>query len=78
MAGEPFISTFIIEREKLTDSELYKIILYCGSKDDPENWEVTVSEKFNMVNGCSTKDTGKFWEFLKQNQLDNRIEIVRG
>lgn len=78
MADEPLISTFIVEREKLNESELYKILLYCGTKDDPEGWEVDINAQYNMVNGCSTKDTGKFWEFLKQNGLADRIEIVRG
>ena len=78
MSDEPLISTFIVEKEKLNESELYKILIYCGSVDDPEEWEVSVSKEFNMVNGCSTKDTGKFWKFLKQNALDDRIEIIRG
>lgn len=73
---ENIISFFVFEQVLLDHNSLYKILLYCGSKRDCENWTLTIED--GWVNGYCNGDTGKFYEFLCGVGLAEKVEIVRG
>lgn len=71
------ISFFCIKKSDLNHKEFWNIIIYCGSKRDTENWEVSIES--GWLSGCCIReDKGIFYQFLKSLNLENKIEIIRG
>jgi len=70
-------SFFCVEQCTLSENEMYSIILYCGSKRDTENWELSIDKGWASAY-CVGEDTGKFYEFLQSAGLDKKVEIIRG
>ena len=71
------VSFFCVEKTKLDKKEAYKLLLYCGSTKDSENWDLSVEN--GWINACCIgEDTGKFYEYLQSVGLDKKVEIIRG
>ena len=76
---DSLVSTFVIERDKLTEDEVDQIKNYCESSENTERWEVELNSKHGLISGCCFGlDTGLFYLFLVGIKLDTKIEIIRG